>query len=135
MNTTRTNTTRMIVLIAAAGGLYRLPRALPRNVAMELTLTGGDLDATTAHRHGLVNRLVEPGQALEAAVDLAAEINQNAPLAVRASRRAILATQLLDDDEAERSVHRESRLVWRSDDFLEGPRAFVEKRPPVWQGR
>jgi len=122
-------------LIAAAGGLYRLPRALPRNVAMELALTGGDLDAATAHRHGLVNRLVEPGQALEAAMDLAAEINQNAPLAVRASRRAILATQLLDDDEAERLVRRESRLVWRSDDFREGPRAFVEKRPPVWQGR
>jgi enoyl-CoA hydratase/carnithine racemase len=68
-------------------------------------------------------------------MDLAAEINQNAPLAVRASRRAILATQLLDDDEAEQLVRRESRLVWRSDDFREGPRAFVEKRLPVWQGR
>lgn len=122
-------------LIAAAGGLVRLPRALPPGIAMELALTGSDLSATEAHRHGMVNRLVEPGRALDAALELAAEINANAPLAVRASRRSILATRLLPDDEANTVVREESRAVWQTEDFQEGPRAFVEKRPPAWKGR
>ncbi len=122
-------------LIAAAGGLIRLPRSLPRNVAMELALTGRDLDATSAHAFGLVNRLTPPGGALEEALALAGEINANAPLAVRASRRAVLATRLMPDEEAAALVHEESAAVWRTDDFREGPRAFIEKRPPVWSGR
>lgn len=122
-------------LVANAGGLFRLPRALPINVAMEMALTGDDLDAEAAHRHGLVNRLVQPGHALAAAVELAEAVNANAPLAVRASRRVVLAARLLEDDEAFEVAADATREVFRTEDFREGPRAFVEKRSPIWTGR
>mgnify|MGYP006122306369 FL=1 len=122
-------------LVANAGGLFRLPRALPTNVAMEMALTGDDLDAEAAHRHGLVNRLVQPGHALATAVELAEAVNANAPLAVRASRRVVLAARLLEDDEAFEVAANATREVFRTEDFREGPRAFVEKRSPVWTGR
>ena len=122
-------------LVANAGGLFRLPRAVPLNVAMEMALTGDDLDAEAAHRHGLVNRLVQPGHALAAAVELAEAVNANAPLAVRASRRVVLAARLLEDDEAFEVAANATREVFRTEDFREGPRAFVEKRSPIWTGR
>lgn len=122
-------------LVANAGGLFRLPRALPTNVAMEMALTGDDLDAEAAHRHGLVNRLVQPGHALATAVELAEAVNANAPLAVRASRRVVLAARLLEDDEAFEVSANATREVFRTEDFREGPRAFVEKRSPIWTGR
>ena len=122
-------------LVANAGGLFRLPKALPVNVAMEMALTGDDLDAEAAHRHGLVNRLVQPGHALATAVELAEAVNANAPLAVRASRRVVLAARLLEDDEAFEVAANATREVFRTEDFREGPRAFVEKRPPIWTGR
>ena len=122
-------------LIASAGGLVRLPRYLPRNLAMEAALTGDPFSAATAHQYGLVNHLVDPGQAVDAALELADRVNTNAPLAVRASRRSILRAQLLDDDEGIRLTGEETRLLAGTDDFREGPRAFVEKRPPEWKGR
>jgi len=122
-------------LVANAGGLFRLPRALPINVAMEMALTGDDLNAEAAHRHGLVNRLVQPGHALATAVELAEAVNANAPLAVRASRRVVLAARLLEDDEAFEVAANATREVFRTEDFREGPRAFVEKRSPIWTGR
>ena len=122
-------------LVANAGGLFRLPRAVPLNVAMEMALTGDDLDAEAAHRHGLVNRLVQPGHALATAVELAEAVNANAPLAVRASRRVVLAARLLEDDEAFEVAANATREVFRTEDFREGPRAFVEKRSPIWTGR
>ena len=122
-------------LIANAGGLIRLPRVLPRNLAMEMALTGEPIDAVTAHQHGVVNRLVGVGDALECALNLAAEITANAPLAVRASRRVIVDGSLLGDDEAFALSAEASRGVFHSEDFKEGPLAFIEKRPPKWQGR
>ena len=122
-------------LVANAGGLFRLPRALPRNVAMELALTGDDLDADSAFRHGLVNRLVQPGEALGVAMELADAINANAPLAVRASRKVVLAAHLLEDEEAFQMAADATRDVVGTEDFREGPRAFVEKRAPRWTGR
>ena len=122
-------------LIANAGGLIRLPRALPRNLAMEMALTGDPINAETAHHHGVVNRLVEAGGALDSAIALAAEIGANAPLAVRASRQVIVEASLLDDDAAFALSAEVSRDVFRSEDFQEGPRAFIEKRAPNWLGR
>jgi enoyl-CoA hydratase len=122
-------------LIAAAGGLFRLPRVLPRNVAMELALTGDPITAERAHHFGLVNVLADPGQAVPAAHELAQRITVNAPLAVRASRRVVLDGANASDEEAWALTSSEFAPVAASEDFREGPRAFIEKRPPVWTGR
>ena len=85
-------------LVAAAGGLFRLPRALPPAVAMELILTGDPLPAERAHALGLVNELVAPGEALRAALALAERVSANAPVAVRESRRVAIAAHTADDE-------------------------------------
>lgn len=121
-------------LVANAGGLLRLPKVLPRNLAMEMILTGDPIDANTARRHGLVNRLTPAGEALESALDLASRIEANAPLAVRASRRVALYGPSLQEDDGFALIQEASRDVIRSKDFEEGPRAFIEKRAPRWQG-
>lgn len=122
-------------LVAGAGGLFRLGRKIPLNIAMELTLTGDPIDVTRAHHFGLVNRLVEPGQALDAAVALAEQICANAPVAVRESRKIVLeATNAPDDVGWKMSAHGMG-VAMSSEDFSEGLTAFIEKRPPVWKGR
>jgi enoyl-CoA hydratase len=122
-------------LIAAGGGLLRLPRVLPRNVAMELALTGDPIDAERGYELGLVNRLAEPGQALEAALELAEAIAGNGPLALAATKRILLES--VDWPDAEFFARQEgiAGAVRNSEDAREGARAFAEKRPPVWQGR
>lgn len=122
-------------LVAAAGGLFRLPRAIPQKVAMEVAITGEPLDAARAHHLGLVNRLVEPGQALAAALELAAVICANAPLAVRETRQIVLAAQTASDDDLWRMSYEAMARLAGSADFQEGPMAFIEKRPPVWHGK
>lgn len=122
-------------LVAAAGGLFRLPRAVPFNVAMEVALTGEPLSAERAYEVGLVNRLVDEGQALAEAVALAERICANAPLAVQETRRIVLAAHTADDETLWRmSVEGLGRMM-TTEDFAEGPRAFIEKRPPNWTGR
>jgi enoyl-CoA hydratase len=122
-------------LVAGAGGLFRLPRALPTAVAMELVLTGDPIEAQRAYDLGFVNQLVEPGQAVEAAVALAERICVNAPVAVRESRSVVLAGAMADDETAWRLTNEAFGRVVQTEDFAEGPKAFIEKRPPEWKGR
>jgi len=122
-------------LVAGAGGLFRLGRKIPVNIAMELTLTGDPIDAARAHHFGLVNRLVEPGQALEEAISLAEQICANAPVAVRESRKIVLEATNAPDDVGWKMSAEGMGVAMRSEDFSEGLTAFIEKRPPVWKGR
>jgi enoyl-CoA hydratase/crotonobetainyl-CoA hydratase len=121
-------------LVAAAGGVLRLPQRLPRNLALELVLTGAPLPASEAARHGLVNRVVPAGQALAVARELAAVIAANAPLAVRASKLLVEAAADWPAAEAFDRQRPHTDAVRASADAAEGARAFVEKRPPVWTG-
>ncbi len=122
-------------LVAGAGGLFRLGRKIPLNIAMELTLTGDPIDATRAHHFGLVNRLVEPGQALEAALELAEAIAVNAPVAVRESRQIVIDGWGAADADAWKMTNEAFARVAATEDFNEGPKAFIEKRAPEWKGR
>ena len=122
-------------LVAAAGGLFRLEKVLPRNVATELVLTGDPISAEDAARYGMVNVLCEPGEALAKAQELAARITVNAPLAVRESLGVMSAARGLDDKAAFDLSNQAIGRLATTDDFAEGPRAFIEKRSPNWQGR
>jgi enoyl-CoA hydratase len=122
-------------LVAAAGGLVRLPRVLPPAIAMELAITGDTLDADRAHHFGLVNAICDPGKVVEAAMALAARITANAPLAVRASRQLILDAPGQTDREGMKAAGQAMAALSSTEDFAEGPRAFIEKREPKWQGR
>ena len=122
-------------LVAAAGALLRLPRVLPRNVAMELVLTGDPITAERGYELGLVNRLAEPGDAVQAAFELADQIAPNAPLALAASKRIL--TEAVDWPDSE-FWQRQGEIVgpvMTSEDAREGATAFAEKRSPVWKGR
>jgi enoyl-CoA hydratase len=122
-------------LIAGAGGLFRLPRAIGRGVAMEVILTGEPLPAQRAYDLGLVNRLVEPGQALEAATELAGQICAAAPLAVWTSRTIVLAAAYEDDETLKKMTNDGFAGILASEDTKEGLTAFIEKRAPNWQAR
>jgi len=122
-------------LVAGAGGLLRLPRRLPYQVAMELALTGAFLEARRAYELGLVNRLTETGGALAAARELAAAIAANGPLAVRATKHIISHA---DEWPVTEFWERQAAIigpVFTSQDAREGALAFAEKRPPRWTGR
>jgi enoyl-CoA hydratase len=122
-------------LVAAGGGLFRLPRKLPYNVAMELALTGDPIDAARAHHFGLVNVLCEPGEALDKAREMAARIEANAPVAVRASRHVLVSVMTEDEDTGWRLSAEGTARAMSSQDSKEGLEAFIEKRPPRWTGR
>ncbi|HEX9258961.1 MAG TPA: enoyl-CoA hydratase-related protein [Acidimicrobiales bacterium] len=122
-------------LVAGAGGLFRLPKAIGRNAAMELILTGDPLPAERAYSLGLVNRLVGPGEAVDEAKRLAAQICTSAPLAVWESRRIVLASDYEDEDTLKKLTNRAMGVVMASEDLKEGLTAFIEKRTPQWKGR
>jgi enoyl-CoA hydratase/carnithine racemase len=121
-------------LIASGGGLLRLPRRIPPNLAMEWVLTGRAMTAPRCAELGLVNAVVPDGSALIAALGLAEEIAQNAPLAVQASKTVL--TECADWDAADQFARQEPvvDIVRRSEDAREGATAFAEKRTPRWRG-
>jgi enoyl-CoA hydratase len=122
-------------LVAGGGGLLRLPQRLPYYVAMELALTGDSITGEQAQRLGLVNRVVEPGKALDGALELAAALAANGPLALAASKEILRRS--LDWTEAEGWKNQLDIMapVFSSEDAREGAAAFAEKRPPRWQGK
>jgi enoyl-CoA hydratase len=122
-------------LVAAGGGLLRLPRMLPRNIAMELALTGDPILAERGSELGLVNRLAEPGRALEDALELADTIAANGPLALAASKRILIESADWPDAEFFTRQGEIAGPVMGSRDAREGATAFAEKRAPVWEGR
>jgi enoyl-CoA hydratase len=122
-------------LIAGAGGLFRLPRAIGQAAAMEAILTGEPIPAQRAYELGLVLRLVGPGEAVEEARRLADQITACAPLAVWASRKVVLAAAYEDDETLKAMTNAEFAGVMRSEDTKEGLTAFIEKRPPQWKAR
>ena len=122
-------------LVAAAGGLLRLPQRLPRAVAFELALTGDPIRAERAYELGMINRLTEPGGALDGALELAAQITPNAPLGLAGSKRIL--NESLDWPVAEFFERQQTiyEPIFASEDAKEGATAFAEKRAPVWKGR
>jgi enoyl-CoA hydratase len=122
-------------LVAAGGALLRMPRRMPYHVVMELALTGEGLPAERFHELGLVNRLAEPGEALTVALELAASLAENGPLALIASKQVL---QEQYDWSAAEMWDKQAAIVgpvFASEDAKEGSSAFKEKRAPVWKGR
>ncbi len=122
-------------LVAAAGGLLRLSERLPRNSALELALTADPLPAKRLHELGLVNRLVTRGAAKDVALEIAATIAANAPLAIEASKRIIDESAEWSSDAAWDKQTDVASVALFSEDATEGVRAFAEGRDPVWRGR
>ncbi len=121
-------------LVAAAGGLIRLPKRVPPAIAIELALTGDPIDARRALQLGLINRVVPADRLMEEALALAGTIVDNAPLAVRASKRVMRQAGELPDAEGWSINDAALTEVFGSADAREGPLAFVEKRAPNWSG-
>jgi enoyl-CoA hydratase len=121
-------------LVAGAGGLVRLPRKIPRQIALEYALTGEHFTATDARAWGLVNRLCAPGEALATALELARLILRNAPLAVQMSKRIVNESAAWTDDESWDNQRALVDSVLATADAREGALAFTEKRPPKWTG-
>jgi enoyl-CoA hydratase len=122
-------------LVAGAGGLLRLPKKIPTQIALEYALTGAHFSATEARSWGLVNRLTEPGGALEGAFELARLIIANGPVAVQATKRIVMESANWSEREAWDQQRSIVDAVLATDDAREGALAFAEKRPPVWTGR
>lgn len=123
-------------LVAAAGGLMRMPRRIPYHMAMYLAITGEAINAERAYEIGLINELCEPGMAFERGLALAKLVASNGPLAVRASK-TIVRDALDLDEQSGWKLQDEIGLpvIIDSEDAKEGARAFAEKRLPVWTGR
>jgi crotonobetainyl-CoA hydratase len=126
-------------VVADAGGLLFLPRRLPAAVARELLLTGRRMAAEEAGRWGIANRVVPLAELMDAALGLAADICAGAPLAVAAVQEVLDATSASSVEDGFRLMRDghlpRYRQMLASEDAVEGPRAFAEKRPPRWQGR
>jgi enoyl-CoA hydratase len=121
-------------LVAAAGGLLRLPRRVPYHVAMEIALTGDFYAAQRLYELGLVNQVTEPGEALAAAKELAGKIAANAPLSLKATKQIIVESADWSREEMFAKQNPITNKIFTSKDAMEGAAAFAEKRAPRWSG-
>ena len=122
-------------LVPGGGSLVRLARQIPYAKAMEILLTGELMPAEEAWRIGLVNEIVEPDQVLPRAREIASKLAQCGPFALRKIKEAVLRTSGIPLADAFAIENQISAEVMASEDAREGPRAFLEKRPPRYQGR
>lgn len=122
-------------IIPGTGGPVRLPRLVPKGIAMQMLLTGEPIDAQEAYRIGLVNKVVPEGQAVAAAEEIANKIIKNGPLAVMLVKDVVEVGKDLSLDAAVEYDHKNVLLSSTSEDAKEGLAAFLEKRPPQWKGK
>lgn len=122
-------------LVAGSGGLVRLPQRIPRQIALEIALTGRHVDAAEAHKWGLVNRVTAQGEALSGALELAGAIAQNGPLAVRMTKDIVSRVPTWPAGEVWERQRPLVESVLASADAKEGASAFAERRKPKWQGK
>lgn len=125
--------------IPDAGGVQRLPRRIPHHIAMDMLLTGRRMGVEEAAHYGLVNYVVKHGGTLDKATEIAEVIAAGAPLSVQAIKEAVREMESLSVEEAFQTIHERRFPIFQkmmtSEDYVEGPRAFTEGRPPVWKGR
>jgi crotonobetainyl-CoA hydratase len=120
--------------VAAAGGIARLSRRIPLSVALEIAMTGDPISAQRGFDLGIVNRVVPSGSARQEGVALAEKVSGNAPVAVRLTKQVLRAAVSLNESELFALQAQGARTMMAGEDALEGPRAFNEKRAPIWKG-
>ena len=119
----------------AGSGVHRLPRQIPHHLAMDLLLTGKRISAGEAQKLGVVNEVVPPENLMEAAEKKAGEIMECAPLAIQATKQSALLGVYKNIEEAFETSYPAVEAMRASEDFVEGPKAFAQKRKPQWKGR
>ena len=122
-------------LMAGAGGVHKLPRKIPYHMAMNMILTSKRITAQEAMQYGIVSEVVKLDALMDTAMKYAAEILKGAPLSIRASKESTVRGLRMPVDEAMAATYEGVTKMYQSEDLKEGPRAFVEKRPPNWQGK
>jgi len=122
-------------LMPGAGGVHRLPRRIPYHLAMEMILTSSRVTAEQGKEYGFVNKVVSSDKLLSTAEEYAAEILKGAPLSIRACKEAVNVGMDYPLSEVISKILPATQIMRDSEDTVEGPRAFAEKRPPQWKGR
>lgn len=122
-------------LMAGAGGVHRLPRMMPQKIAIGYILTGRHMTAQEAHRWGIVNEVVPLADLMPTVHRWAQDILEGAPLSIRASKQAAMMGLGQPLDIALNLEYTQNTIMRRSEDIVEGPKAFAEKRKPNWKGR